>query len=56
MTYIFLMGGGLAATLASAKKVTIKGKRMIDFNLVMLTMPMMISGSILGVKSLSFRL
>ena len=44
------MGGGLAATLVSAKMVNEKGKRMLDYDLIMLTLPMMISGSILGVN------
>ena len=55
MSYIFLMGGGLAATLASAKKVTANGKRLLDFDLVLLTLPMMISGSIVGVHFLKHR-
>ena len=43
------MGGGLAATLVSARMLNSKGKRLIDYDLVLLTLPMMISGSILGV-------
>lgn len=49
MTYIFLMGGGLAASVVGAKKATSKGKRLIDYDLVLLTLPMMMSGSIFGV-------
>ena len=49
------MGGGLAASIVSARKVTGKGKRVIDFKLVLLTLPMMTSGSIIGVHSLQLR-
>jgi hypothetical protein len=43
------MGGGLASTIASLKKKTPEGKRLIDYDLVMLTLPMMMSGAIFGV-------
>jgi hypothetical protein len=43
------MGGGLASTLASLKKKTEEGKRLIDYDLVMITLPMMMSGAIFGV-------
>jgi hypothetical protein len=49
ITYIFLMGGGLASTLASLKKTSQSGKRLMDYNLVMITLPMMMSGAIFGV-------
>jgi hypothetical protein len=49
VTYVFLMGGALAATLVSANKVTEKGKRLVDYDLVILTLPMMMSGTIFGV-------
>lgn len=44
------MGGGLATSIASARKRTIKGKRVIDYDLVMLTLPMLVSGTIFGVN------
>jgi len=43
------MGGGLASTLASLKKTSQSGKRLMDYNLVMITLPMMMSGAIFGV-------
>lgn len=49
------MGGGLASTIASLKKKTEEGKRLIDYNLVMITLPMMMSGAIFGVVLLLFR-
>ncbi len=49
ISYIFLMGGGLAATLASIKKKTPSGKSIIDYDLVMITLPMIMSGAIFGV-------
>jgi uncharacterized membrane protein YfcA len=55
VTYIFLMGGGLASTLASLKKKTEEGKRLIDYDLVMITLPMMMSGAIFGVANRLFR-
>jgi len=54
-TYVFLMGGALAATLVSANKVTKKGKRLVDYDLVLLTLPMMMSGTIFGVYLSSYR-
>ena len=49
ITYIFLMGGGLAATIAGAQKFTPEGKRFINYDLVLITLPMMMSGAIVGV-------
>jgi hypothetical protein len=49
ISYIVLMGGGLAATLTGFKKFTASGKRYIDYDLVLLTLPMMMSGAIVGV-------
>lgn len=43
------MGGGLASTIASATKKNSQGKRLLDYNLVMITCPMMMSGAIFGV-------
>ena len=51
VSYIFLMGGGLAATLAGAKKFTASGKRFIDYDLVLITLPMIMSGAIVGVPT-----
>lgn len=45
------MGGGLASSIASVKKKTAEGKRLIDYNLIMITLPMMMSGAIFGVFS-----
>jgi hypothetical protein len=55
VTYIFLMGGGLASTLASLKKKTEEGKRLIDYDLVMITLPMIMSGAIFGVTNELYR-
>lgn len=55
ITYIFLMGGGLASSITSLNKKTAEGKRLIDYNLVMITLPMMMSGAIFGVKKLLSR-
>ena len=49
MTYIFLMGGSLASTLVSTRAAPIGGKRQVDYRLVLLTLPMMITGSLFGV-------
>lgn len=49
------MGGGLAVTLTGAKKFTASGKRYIYYNLVLLTLPMMMSGAIVGVQVYIFR-
>jgi predicted RND superfamily exporter protein len=49
------MGGGLAATLTGVKKFTPSGKRYIDYNLVLLALPMMMSGAIVGVLFYIFR-
>jgi len=43
------MGGGLAATMTGAKKFTAEGKRYIDYDLVLITLPMTMSGAIVGV-------
>lgn len=50
MAYIFLMGGGFAASIASCSNRTPKGKRLIDNDLILLTLPMLISGTIFGVN------
>ena len=50
ISYIFLMGGGLAATITGANKFTPSDKRYIDFDLVLITLPMMLSGVIVGVR------
>lgn len=43
------MGGGLASTFAGARKFTASGQRYIDYDLVLITLPMMMSGAIVGV-------
>ena len=43
------MGGGLASTIASCEKMKQSGKKVIDYELVMITLPMMMSGAIYGV-------
>lgn len=55
-TYVFLMGGALAATMVSANQLTEKGKRLVDYDLVLLTLPMMMSGTIFGVSIWLYRL
>ncbi len=51
ISYIILMGGGLASTLASFKKKLSSGKSIIDYDLIMTTLPMIMSGAIFGVNS-----
>jgi hypothetical protein len=43
------MGGGLASTITSARKFTPEGKRYIDYDIVLITLPMTMSGAIFGV-------
>jgi len=52
VTYIFLMGGGLASAVSTLKKSSETGERLLDYNLVMMTLPMMMSGAIYGVKTI----
>jgi hypothetical protein len=50
ITYIFLMGGALASIWKSKDKINKKtGGPIIDFNLIMLTLPSSVSGSLFGV-------
>jgi len=51
ITYIFLTGGGLASALISLPKKNSLGRRLIDYDLMMHTMPMMMSGVIFGVTN-----
>lgn len=50
ISYIILIGGALAAIITGAKKFTPSGKRCIDYDLVIRTLPMMMSGAIVGVN------
>jgi hypothetical protein len=47
--YTFLIGTALAATLIDCRKRSLKGKRLLNYDLVMITLPMTASGSIFGV-------
>ena len=50
VTYIFLMGGAFASIWKNKNKKNIKtGGPIIDYNLVMLTLPGAVSGSLFGV-------
>ncbi len=50
ITYIFLMGGAFAAMWVNFQKRNPKtGGPLMDYNLIMVTMPMSVSGSIYGV-------
>ncbi len=50
VTYIFLMGGALASILKNLKKKNPKTDGpLMDYNLIMITLPMAVSGSIIGV-------
>jgi len=50
ITYLFLLGGSLASIYTTYNKQKQKIKELIDYDLVMITMPMTISGTIFGVK------
>lgn len=50
IAYVFLMGGAFASIWKAKNKKNVKtGGPLIDFNLVMLTLPSSVSGSIFGV-------
>ena len=52
ITYIFLMGGALASIYSNyGKRNKSNTKNLIDENLVILTLPMTVSGSVIGVKT-----
>jgi uncharacterized membrane protein YfcA len=55
ITYIFLMGGSIASVIQNLPKRRPNGHLLIDYNLVMLTAPMITSGSIFGVHFLRYR-
>jgi len=51
ITYIFLMGGALASIYSNYGKLNKNNtKKLIDENLVILTLPMTVSGSVIGVR------
>lgn len=50
ITYIFLMGGSLASIIKNAVKRKKNGSLLMDYNLILMTMPMATTGSIFGVK------
>jgi hypothetical protein len=51
ITYIFLIGGSLASIWKNAVKKNPKtGRSYVNLNLILLTIPTMISGSLLGVN------
>jgi len=50
VTYVFLIGGSLASIYSNYGKRNKDGtKIIIDYNLIMITLPMTVSGSIFGV-------
>ena len=52
ITYLFLMGGAMASMWKNFKQIHPEtGKFQMDYNLVMMTLPMAASGSIIGVLS-----
>lgn len=56
ITYIFLLGGTVASIYSNyGKRNKSNTKNVIDENLVILTLPMTVSGSIIGVPLLSPR-
>lgn len=50
MTYIFLMGGSLASVIQNAAKRKKSGALVMDYNMILLNMPMASSGTIFGVS------
>jgi len=52
ITYIFLMGGSLAPMIVNYSKKNSKGYPVMDYNLILLTLPMIMSGSIYGVNKI----
>lgn len=53
ITYLFLMGGAFASLVKNYKREMPNRKSfVIDYNLVILTLPMIASGSIFGVNML----
>lgn len=50
MTYIFLMGGSLASIFQTYSKKRKDGFPLIDYELIELTLPMCLSGSLFGVQ------
>jgi uncharacterized membrane protein YfcA len=52
VTYIFLIGGSVASIYSNyGKKTPNKARNIIDTNLVIITLPMTVSGSIFGVQA-----
>lgn len=50
ITYIFLLGGSVASIYSNyGKKNLEKTKNVVDENLIMITLPMTVSGSVVGV-------
>ena len=49
LTYIFLMGGSLGSILQNYPKKRSDGFPLMDFELIEMTLPMTLSGSIFGV-------
>jgi hypothetical protein len=49
ITYIFLIGIGLASTVSNFKAVDSKGIKVLNYDLLICTLPMMMSGAIFGV-------
>lgn len=45
-----MMGGGLGATVVSYQRHQFKGRKNIDYELILLTLPMLMSGCLFGVS------
>lgn len=51
ITYIFLMGGSISSIISNFKKVHPTENRFVmDYNLILITMPMSASGALFGVN------
>ena len=51
ITYLFLMGGAMASILKNLKKKNPKTNGpLMDYPLIMITLPMAVAGSIIGVN------
>lgn len=51
LTYIFLMGGSLAAMIQNHHKKRKNGYPVVDYELLELTLPLTLAGAIFGVQS-----
>jgi hypothetical protein len=53
LTYVFLIGGSVASLWNNSKKINSKtGRTFVNYDIIILTIPIMNSGAMLGVKIL----